>query len=987
MTLKLYVDRLSQSCREVIIFCKLNGIDFEEVYIELSKRHQLSPEFREINPIQQIPAIMDGKFKLSERYPADLYKRAKVDSVLDWHHSNLRRGTVVNAGICKNLGKKMPTGYMLMFSAGYIFNTVLAPAFGLPLNPQAAAEAKKVLLASLANIESVWLQRKGRFLLGSGQPSIADLSLVCELMELEILDEKDRERIIGPYKRVLKWIDDTKNAMEPHFQEVHVILYKAKEKFHKQRHAVGSSIPQSSRKPDLHSKIFEAQKWSYNDYFPDRLNGIDFEEVHIDLSKRQQRSPEYREINPIRKIPAIMDGRFKLSESHAILRYLACAFPRIADHWYPTDLYKRAKVESVLDWQRTTFPSGSGSYVFHSVLGPAVGIPLNTKAAARTEKNLIASLALIESVWLQKKGRFLLGSDQPSIADLSLACEIMALEVLDDKDHERILGPFKRVLKWLDDTKNAMAPHFEEVQSTLSNYKEKVQKQRNTLTKFSSGGNSILTSEIPYSARVAGGEFVGVNFRLNGIDFEEIHINLSKRQQLSPEFKEINPMKQVPAIMDGRFKLFESHAILRYLACAFPGIADHWYPADLYKRAKVDSVLDWHHSNLRRGTVVNAGICKNLGKRMPTGYMLMFSAGYIFNTVLAPAFGLPLNPQAAAEAKKVLLASLANIESVWLQRKGRFLLGSGQPSIADLSLVCELIELEILDEKDRERIIGPYKRVLKWIDDTKNAMEPHLQEADTSLAEPMPMKHGSKFSAGNLKFLKFSSRRWWLNGIEFEEVSTELFKRQQLSPEFEEVNPMKQVPAIMDGRFKLFESHAILRYLACAFPGIADHWYPADLYKRAKVESVLDWHHSNLHRGAGYTFSTVLAPAFGLALNPKAAAKYEKVLLASLAKIESVCLQREGQFLLGSGQPSIADLSLVCEIMQLEILDEKDRERIIGPYKRVLKWIDDAKNAMEPHLQEVHVILFKAKQKFHKQRYIGSSIPQSSIKPEFHSKM
>ncbi|KAK4728728.1 hypothetical protein R3W88_021716 [Solanum pinnatisectum] len=214
-----------------------------------------------------------------------------------------------------------------------------------------------------------------------------------------------------------------------------------------------------------------------------------------------------------------------------------------------------------------------------------------------------------------------------------------------------------------------------------------------------------------------------------------------------------------------------------------------------------------------------------------------------------------------------------------------------------------------------------------------------------------------------------------LNGIEFEEVSTELFKRQQLSPEFEEVNPMKQVPAIMDGRFKLFESHAILRYLACAFPGIADHWYPADLYRRTKVESVLDWHHSNLHRGAaGYTFNTVLAPAFGLPLNPKAAAKYEKVLLASLAKID--------------GQPSIADLSLVCEIMQLEILDEKDRERIIGPYKRVLKWIDDAKNAMEPHLQEVHVILFKAKEKFHKQRYaVGSSIPQSSRKPEFHSKM
>ncbi|XP_075082980.1 glutathione S-transferase T1 isoform X2 [Nicotiana tabacum] len=139
--------------------------------------------------------------------------------------------------------------------AVYVFSTVLAPAFGLPLNQQAAAEAEKVLLASLAKIESVWLQKKGRFLLGSGQPSIADLSLVCEIMQLEVLDEKDHKRIIGPYKRVLKWIDDTKNAMEPHFGEVHLILFKAKEKFQKQRDAVGSSIPQSSRKLDLHSKM------------------------------------------------------------------------------------------------------------------------------------------------------------------------------------------------------------------------------------------------------------------------------------------------------------------------------------------------------------------------------------------------------------------------------------------------------------------------------------------------------------------------------------------------------------------------------------------------------------------------------------------------------------------------------------------------------------------------------------------------------------
>ncbi|KAL3818070.1 hypothetical protein ACJIZ3_003975 [Penstemon smallii] len=201
------------------------------------------------------------------------------------------------------------------------------------------------------------------------------------------------------------------------------------------------------------------------------------------------------------------------------------------------------------------------------------------------------------------------------------------------------------------------------------------------------------------------------------------------------------------------------------------------------------------------------------------------------------------------------------------------------------------------------------------------------------------------------------------NGIEFEEVKIDLAKGQHRTPDFAEVNPMKQVPAIVHGDFTLFESHAILIYLASAFPEVADHWYPADVRQRAKIHSVLDWHHSNLRRGSvGYIFNTIIALAFGLPLNPNAAAEGEKLLSASLATIESFWLE-DGPFLLGNSQPSIADLALVCEVMQIEVADENDRERILGPHKRILKWIEDVKNATAPHFDDIHVIMSPTKER------------------------
>ncbi|CAO2819899.1 unnamed protein product [Amaranthus hypochondriacus] len=197
-----------------------------------------------------------------------------------------------------------------------------------------------------------------------------------------------------------------------------------------------------------------------------------------------------------------------------------------------------------------------------------------------------------------------------------------------------------------------------------------------------------------------------------------------------------------------------------------------------------------------------------------------------------------------------------------------------------------------------------------------------------------------------------------VNGIEFEEVETQLFSKFIKTPEYQAISPINKVPAIAHGDFTLFESHAILIYLA-SYYHVPEHWCPSDLRKRAKLQSVLDWHHTSVRYGAmGYLRNTVLAPFFGTPPNAKAAAEYEPKLMKAFTTIENVWLKDGANFLLGNHQPSIADISIVSEIMQLYMLGEEERKRMMGPYKKVQQWIEDVKEVTNPHFDEVHQCLY-----------------------------
>ena len=60
----------------------------------------------------------------------------------------------------------------------------------------------------------------------------------------------------------------------------------------------------------------------------------------------------YASLNPNRLVPVLEDGDFRLTESSAILKYLA---DKIGSPAYPKDLKQRAKVNEMMDWLNTNF--------------------------------------------------------------------------------------------------------------------------------------------------------------------------------------------------------------------------------------------------------------------------------------------------------------------------------------------------------------------------------------------------------------------------------------------------------------------------------------------------------------------------------------------------------------------------------------------------------------------------------------------------------
>ncbi|XP_029985678.1 glutathione S-transferase theta-2 isoform X2 [Sphaeramia orbicularis] len=94
----------------------------------------------------------------------------------------------------------------------------------------------------------------------------------------------------------------------------------------------------------------------------------------VALRKGEQRTPEFTQLNPMQKVPVLVDDGFVLTESDAILKYLVTKY-HAPQHWYPRQPERRARVDEYTAWHHSnTRPHAARVFILevqvHTDTGP-----------------------------------------------------------------------------------------------------------------------------------------------------------------------------------------------------------------------------------------------------------------------------------------------------------------------------------------------------------------------------------------------------------------------------------------------------------------------------------------------------------------------------------------------------------------------------------------------------------------------------------------
>lgn len=180
--------------------------------------------------------------------------------------------------------------------------------------------------------------------------------------------------------------------------------------------------------------------------------GIALDQRIVDLFTGEHLQPAFAALNPNLAVPVLEDGDFVLTESSAILKYLA---DKTGSAQYPQELRQRARVNERMDWVNTWLGRELGYGFCYPQLFPQHRRPdeaAQEQTLAWSRERARRALGVLDEHWLGPHNRYLCGH-AISIAD-HFAIALVTLGEALGADYTR----WRNLSRWIATMK--AAPHW-----------------------------------------------------------------------------------------------------------------------------------------------------------------------------------------------------------------------------------------------------------------------------------------------------------------------------------------------------------------------------------------------------------------------------------------------------------------------------------------------------------------------------------------------
>ena len=199
-------------------------------------------------------------------------------------------------------------------------------------------------------------------------------------------------------------------------------------------------------------------------------SGIAVDEQTVDLFTGEHHKEPYATLNPNRLVPMLEDGDLRLTESSAILKYLA---DKVGSPAYPKDLKQRAKVNEMMDWLNTNFYREYAYNLIYPQLFPHMKRPDPAVQKATLEwgkEHAKGWLQILNDHWIGPKNQYLCGN-QITIADYLGAAFVTLGEIV-----RCDFSPYPNVQRWLGNMRKLKT--WPKVNEVFDGYKASVKDQQ-----------------------------------------------------------------------------------------------------------------------------------------------------------------------------------------------------------------------------------------------------------------------------------------------------------------------------------------------------------------------------------------------------------------------------------------------------------------------------------------------------------------------------